>query len=173
MQNIISFDCETTGLSPSDSRITCICVKTEKEKYTFADQDEAKILMDFWKFVNKNIEKLFVGFNVMFDVDFVLIRSLKNGICVRKFFIEDVRDILNIKREYRFKGTLEYWADFFDVDHNGNLIGSDMPKLFEQGKIDIIKEHCEDDVRTVFELYKKLKNLGLVDVYRKKYDKYV
>ena len=62
------------------------------------------------------------------------------------------------------KGTLGEVAKFFGIQHDESLQGGDVMKWFESGEYDKIAEHLKDDVKTTYELLKKLMPLVQYDL---------
>ncbi len=159
------FDIETTGLDPMDSRVVCISINeigTDEIK-TFIDQDEKKVLTDFWAEVGSDIK--LIGFNSEgFDVPFLIKRCLINRIKINSFRSEDIRKTVNgfwYSYNKFGKGTLSDWAKVLGIKVETN-VGSEIPILFANNKFDEIKFHCEEDIKITKRLYELCKycNVG-------------
>jgi len=160
-------DVETTGLNPLDSRIIVIgCKLLDKEngeKY-FQAANEKLLLKEFWDFIKEKQIKTLIGFNVNFDWTFIKIRSLANRIYFKWFGkygdykISDLRKLLN--DQYKAKGKLSDYCKLFGIPHKNGLTGADVPRQFLEGKINLILEHLEDDIKSTYELYKIVSEFG-------------
>jgi len=52
---------------------------------------------------------------------------------------------------------LEYWCRRFDVESpKGSIDGSQVARVYRQGRIDDIGEYCLRDVRATSQLYKRV-----------------
>lgn len=167
----IYFDCETTGLEAIRQRILCISmiVKTDTEEkvVSFCDEDEIKVLSDFWNFINPN-EDLLISFNGdTFDIPFIYKRSLINKVKVKKLnknFCIDLRKVVNSffysYNKYE-KGQLTEWAGHlgFPVETDD---GSKMPILYANGNWEGIVKHCEEDIKITKALYDRCEEVGLL-----------
>jgi predicted PolB exonuclease-like 3'-5' exonuclease len=161
------YDLETSGLEPFEHRILCISmidVETKEEK-TFSGEDEQKFLQEFWEFV-KGAEQLIGYNNHNFDFPFLITRTLFYGVKVDKHINQvDLRKESNgfwTSYKQKVKGKLSDWAEKFGMKVCTNN-GNEMPAMYAQGNWNGICEHCIEDVRITFELYKRCKECGLFD----------
>ncbi|MGV9141728.1 MAG: ribonuclease H-like domain-containing protein, partial [Promethearchaeota archaeon] len=113
-------------------------------------------------------EKNLIGFNIKsFDIPFILKRALINDVIVCENFnglnIKDCKKIANgfwYSYNKRAKGKLSDWAKImgFEVEtHNGGHV----PKLYEEGKINEIVNHCIEDLKITRELWNRIKKCNL------------
>ena len=168
----IIVDIETTGTDPLKDRIIAIGIRKVNINVRAVDcRDEQDMLEQFWRIIhNENIQRI-IGFNVDFDWTFIKLRSLKYGIKIRHFRKHeeriDIRHILNSNRYA--KGTLNDYAKFFGIPYNSNISGKEIPQLWkkygetgDEKVIDAIMDHCKEDVEVTYQIYKKLKECGLI-----------
>jgi uncharacterized protein YprB with RNaseH-like and TPR domain len=167
----IFFDVETTGLDAIRQRILCICciVKTETEEkmIDFCDEDETKLLNEFWNYINPN-EDLLISFNGdTFDIPFIYKRSIINRVRVKKLnknFCQDLRKVVNsfffCFSKYE-RGTLSEWASHlgFTVETDD---GSKMPILFANKDWKGILDHCHEDIKITKALYDRCEEVGIL-----------
>lgn len=163
-------DIETNGLNVFErdddkqttkiNVISCISLYdvVEDKITSFCGSDEHKILEDFTIFLESSMstgEQIeFIGFNIeSFDINFIRAKLLINNIKLLPYKIVDLRKIINPDmyakgraRDYYMSMGLDYKTS------NGNF----MPQYYLEGRFDLIKEHCEEDIRLCFELYKKM-----------------
>ena len=156
------WDIETSGLAGIIDRITCISVLDllTNKVTTFCGEDETKILRDFWEKINGASE--IIGFNIVFDLPFLIQRTLINNILV-------CSNYHNIKKTYirllsiaffevyarTIKGTLDQWSDHLGFG-NKKTSGEEMIAFYKNKEWKKIKEHCEKDIIITSKLYWRL-----------------
>jgi uncharacterized protein YprB with RNaseH-like and TPR domain len=161
------FDLETLGLSPWHGRIICICLKDLEngEDMVFCGRDEKTLLQGFWGAVEPCCE--LVGFNSdEFDLPFLLKRSLIRDVPMKKLGkCIDLRKIVNgfwfsYKRD--IKGTLKDWARVLHMPMQSSP-GCEVWGEYKRGDWFLIVDHCLEDTRVTFELYKRCKESNLIN----------
>jgi DNA polymerase III epsilon subunit-like protein len=171
MDNII-IDIETSGLDPIESRILAIGIVTlsDGEKVEiFMDQDEKKILSDFWEFIRKQRTEntRLIGYNIDgFDWNFLKIRSLKHNLKVNYFdrFKERVDLMRILSPVNQAWKRLDDWCDFLDIEKKSLLTGADMTSLDlnnSEHKTMVI-EHLKDDLEKTKKLFYRMLDCGLI-----------
>lgn len=164
MAEEIAFDIETTGLNPFKDRVISIAVKTDTEEHIFTNKKERIILEKFWSFLRSLESIKLIGFNSFtFDIPFLYIRSLKHkvrAIDVRYKSV-DLRFLIAFGNKFK-SGTLEDYSKLigYTAKYNG-YSGKHLPLLWKEGKLDKLKEYALQDVKMTFELYQKVKEIGL------------
>lgn len=157
-------DIETTGLKPTDSRIVCIGTKDCEtgESRTFCDQDEGKMVSDFIEYFHKGGFREVIGYNVGFDIQHIFSKILKYRIKANGFLTSNVTDLMRILRNVRCgyttneSGRLEDWTMYlFGIQKIDK--GQSVPKLFEDGRINIIIEYNRRDVEMTYLLWLRIK----------------
>lgn len=128
--------------------------------------DERALLTRFWEMLDRKRPRL-VSFNGRtYDGPILMIRSAQLGIAPsrhlvpNRYNISEHCDLLDV---FRFMGawmqryTLDYWCRRFDVESpKGSVDGSQVGRLYREGRIDEIGEYCLRDVRATGELYAKV-----------------
>ena len=154
----IFLDCETTGLSPLAHRVVCIGTKVGEEKCVLMGKDEKEMLEGFINTIAEG--DVLVGYNVGFDMGFLILRSLKHGVdprkllsCARVDLMEKITELTRGKYV-----SLRKVATYFGLDY-GKANGTLIPELWEAGEYKPIMEHCLSDVRLTEQLFEKLKPL--------------
>jgi len=154
----IFLDIETTGLSPLEKQVTCICAKSENSNFKESNQDESLLLTNFKEYLLKHSieENEFITKNgKMFDIPFLLIRATLNNLDY-KFIIDynhfDLQDITS-KRV-----SLDDMATLYGVK-NKSASGLQAIDWFYKGKYEEIEDYCWQDVLTTEEVYKKWREL--------------
>ena len=168
MTTYLIVDCETTSLDPSENgRVTCISTYNfdTKKTLSFWGPDEAKIIGDFWTYVEDLKYPTLVTFNGdSFDIPYLIHRSIVTGQKVAKYNRLDLRLIVNsyfTSYNRQVKGSLKYWATVLGIDQH-TPPGSQMISLFLEQKYDEIKCHCEEDILITQKLFERLNVCGLI-----------
>ncbi len=129
--------------------------------------DERALLEKFWEIVgprNGRVPKL-VSFNGRgYDGPNVMIRSAQHGVRAsrqlvgsRYTFAEhcDLQEVFTFQGATRDLYSLEYWCRRFDVESpKGSIDGSQVGRVYREGRIDEIGEYCLRDVRATAQIYR-------------------
>lgn len=163
----IIFDIETTGLFDSlYERILCVCAHntTTGETKCFIDEDETKIIDEFFSYLSSLKDPTLFGFNSeSFDIPFMVRRAVVYKKRVPKFRSVDLRKKVNgffFSYNNQMKGSLRDWAEVFNMPVSTNP-GSEMFKLYKEKRFGEIKEHCLEDIKVTTKLYEHVKFCGL------------
>lgn len=176
----VFLDIETTGLSPLVHRIVCVGVKLksdiilrdeqgplligpdgvgQSDIVLLQDRDEAKMLADFVGLIDE--QDTLVGYNLGFDIGFVVLRCLKYRISPG--WVHRVPRIDLMERICALTGSrvpLRRAASFFGLgEPRGD--GADVPDMWEGGFLGDIKEHCLSDVELTERLFEKLRPVAV------------
>lgn len=157
-------DIETTGLEPvkGNHRVTFISVIKNDQIVNFYDEDEKKILTDFWSFVNDgDIIYTYNGDN--FDIPFIFKRCIVNDVKMKIVQSKDIRKMVNLYElnENSFvAGTLNDWGRVMGMEPKSED-GLECIKAFNEKNWDLIKNHCEYDVKIMYKLFQKMKECML------------
>jgi len=160
-KNYVFLDIETTGLDPFTDRITCICAKCGVDQECFMDQDEAKMLREFWGWLSAIPDPVIVGFNIYtFDIPFIHKRCLKHDVgapfCLKENYI-DLRFELKYPSSF---GTFEQYLNFIDLRKNGD--GLKAIELWRNERYDELKKYCMMDVELVEKLFERCLKSGII-----------
>lgn len=166
--NII-FDIETTGLDPLRDRIICIASKLNGKEEAIINADEKVILEKFWNSIKeiktKDLGFRLIGFNCWsFDLPFLIIRSFKHGVNIvdTRGKVIDLRHLLSYGNKYQ-NGKLSDYAELIGLEQKYNgYNGSDMKKLFEDGKLAEIEKYALSDIKITFGIYERALEIGLI-----------
>jgi len=162
----VCFDIETTGLDPFSSRITAIATSNGFGTDAIVDKDEKFILEKFWEGVKRKYPFIrLVGFNCQgFDMPFLIIRSLKHNIRVSDLNgkIIDLREVLSNGNKYQ-KGKLDDYAKLIGIGQKyKGYSGFEAIRLWNENKLEELKEYVLNDVEMTHNLYKRMKETGIV-----------
>lgn len=153
-----------TSLNGNFGRIICIGYAQDKNPVEVLAGDEKEILTKFWELAKTTSQ--FVGHNLFdFDMRFIMKRSV----------IHNVRPTVPINfaryRSSPLYDTMmewEHWAPgarvslsalghILGIDHDkGGVDGSDVARLYAEGKIKEIKAYCARDVEMVRAIYHRM-----------------
>jgi DNA polymerase elongation subunit (family B) len=132
---------------------------------------EADLLRKFWEVVGRKRPQL-VSYNGRgYDGPFLMIRSAQLGIAPSVQMVPnrydlsqhcDLQDVLGFHGTRRENYSLDYWCRRFDVESpKGSIDGSQIGRVYRQGRIEEIGEYCLRDVRATAQLYRKLRETML------------
>jgi len=146
------------ALSPITGRVTAIGTtilisKQQPKTHIFMDQDEKLMLSQFWTMLKALGEtRIFriVGFNIhSFDMPFLIVRSLANGVGLsyyNKNLIQDLRKILAFNQPYK-KGKLDDYAKMMGIE--GKYKGMDgfhACQLWKDKQYDELRAYLTQDL---------------------------
>jgi len=165
-----------TALSASYGEITCIgYCSLDGEVISIARDDtksEAELLTMFFDqvstMINKNTSIQIIGFNVLFDYEFLRIRSIINGI-KPPFDMPTLKAwdkrIYDVKNEFYgesvsvsgIRNSLDNTAKLLSISGKYNGIsGAEAPKMWLDGKYAELSSYCAQDVEMTREIYKRI-----------------
>lgn len=165
-------DIETKKYLPWDnSQIICIGLLDiqTKTKHVFHNISEEKLIHSFINFFdNKNFEEI-IGYNIPYDIRFLLSRCLKYQITAKNLFKAKMTDLmrivsLSVKEEnFNKPGKLGEWSSYLfgktTLYQNGSI-----RELFSKGKIDEIIAHNHRDLDLTYQLWERIwEVIGVVE----------
>jgi len=131
--------------------------------------DERAILVKFWELVARAKSGLprLVTFNGRgYDGPVLEIRSAQLGVKPSRNLMPnrysvaehcDLMEVFTFMGATRDRYSLEYWCRRFDVESpKGSIDGSQVSRVYREGRIDDIGEYCLRDVRATAQLYQKI-----------------
>lgn len=157
-------DIETTGLQPvkDDNRVLAIGV----DNAIIMHPNEKQSLTEFWEYLSTYTQ--LCGFNIDgFDIRFLLIRSVKHRVPVKRFTTLDLRRIL-ANNQYKAEGTLTDYCRIFGIEDGDELTGAEMIDAGQRWLAGddasgaLICSHLGWDLRKTKELHDLLVEIGLV-----------
>lgn len=131
---------------------------------TVHNNDERSLLHVFWTMA-ASCEHL-IGFGLRdFDWDWLLMRSAYHGLTIPRWWdpspytrhgLIDLQVLLNQGRAPKAGRSLAAVAEYFALEERPIGDGADVPKWVEEGRWDLVTEHCASDVRTTRALLEKI-----------------
>jgi hypothetical protein len=131
--------------------------------------DETALLEKFWETVGPRNGRLprLVSFNGRgYDGPNLSIRSAQHGVRPSRQLVGprytiadhcDLQEVLTFQGATRDLYSLEYWCRRFDVESpKGSIDGSQVGRVYREGRIDEIGEYCLRDVRATAQIYRRL-----------------
>ena len=157
-------------MHPLFSRILMIGLKFMNGKTELIyPKDEKELLTKFWNRINELKPELIVTFNgYNFDIPFIQIRSQINSvkptmdINLNKWKSDssnhyDCMQVLSANQTF-LNVALEISCQVFGIKvPEQRISGESVPKLYNAGELDTIKEHCTQDIEMTEELYLRLR----------------
>ncbi|MEK6862753.1 MAG: ribonuclease H-like domain-containing protein [Nanoarchaeota archaeon] len=152
------------SLDPNYSKIIVIGLKYNDE-IKLLTGEEKDILNEFWNFIKENNFTIVTHNGYNFDVPFIIARSIINNIQISKEInlnhwnmlkSNHIDAMLIFSQNVFTNASLKILARLNNVEFNDDgILGRDIERLWKEGKLDIIKEHCKNDI----EILEKLFNL--------------
>jgi predicted PolB exonuclease-like 3'-5' exonuclease len=156
-------------LNPIDSKVVAIGIRSNGVNKIIMDEDEKKMLQEFWWEWRKNISPMLqvVGFNILhFDIPFLVTRSFVHNVQIVPFVLKsivDLREKVNAYRHGPSRGTLKEFAEIMGLPTAG-MDGSEIAKLYSEGYLDTIKQYLSNDLETTEGMYKRLRDTNILSI---------
>lgn len=179
------------GLDPFEGQILCIVVydPSKNEMYTILDKDEKVVLIKLYDLIvkltafvpnpsttdisdpNINVGKfhkpIWIGHNVIFDLNFLFIRSIVHKIPLLKYLPNNERDYDHYEDTMKIIGygttdsskkfiSLEKACKLLDIPIKTSMHGSKVYDYYLEGRLEEISKYCQEDVLACVQLYNKL-----------------
>lgn len=127
----------------------------------YPEKNEKKLILDFWDIL-KDYE-YFISFNgSSFDIPTMTLHSMRHKIRPSVEISTDKYnshkrnhlDCYNILSDFgKRKGGLDYYLKYFDIcDGKGDIDGSMVQKMWDDGEYEKIGKYCLEDSRKTFDL---------------------
>ena len=160
-------DIETTTFIPwENGRIICIGHKDLKNnKITvYQDEDERTLIKRYINNFEKEQYTEIIGFNLNYDLRFILSRLLQYNIQATHFMHAKPTDLMAILKgpilelNYNKPGTLNQWSQLV-LQKSKLYHNTEIPDLYHAGKIQEIIRYNENDLEITYELYNRIQNI--------------
>ena len=162
---MVAFDIETTGLNPYEATVLLVGMKKGrkiKQWKLWEIQDEAELILDVLKEIEK-IDETILGYNnLKFDFPFMLERLKILGKYKQEFFSLYYKKWFDL---YQYLGndyrSLNYWLGQARIKQKyPDLKGRDVPLFFKKKDFQKIVNHNVDDLRTSEKMFKFLRKMN-------------
>lgn len=165
------FDIETTGLAPSCQVVAIgVCKKTEQGQvkadiFSVSDKSEPQIVQEFVDFFKDAADgaELYSFNGTSFDFSMLRARTMTLSDygdlnCEVADLEKQVHvDLSTLNKNNGNYENLESMCGRFGIEHKSDVSGSDVPGLFEEGKIEKIESYLKEDIRVTFRLAKAVR----------------
>jgi hypothetical protein len=156
------------SVNPRLGRILCLSTDNGTH-YAMTEAAEKPLLVKAWDEI-RAAEGRVVTWNGTFDLRFLLVRSLANGIgpsiapsLIRQWFKKydhwqhfDVKSVL-LNGDLMSKEGLDEWAKFFGLAGKPDGIDGGMVAwMYREGQHDVIQDYCESDRTNTRAMYDRL-----------------
>lgn len=160
---------EMRAFNPNYSKIIVICIKQLGKETKTIEGNEKEMLTQLWEILENQTDKTTIVTHngYQFDVPFIILRSIINGVNIpviintSKWQMEFSNhfDTMQFFSQYgAFTNMrLTILAKMHNIETPGEGVsGADVERLFREGKIDTIKQHCKEDVILLEKVFQKL-----------------
>lgn len=157
-------DIETTTFLPWEKgRIICIGHKDlqTNKNYIIHDNEEKVLIKQYVDFFEKEKYTKIIGFNVNYDIRFILSRLLKYNIPAPHFLKAKSIDLMaflkgpDLRLNYNKPGTLNQWCKLA-LQRTKLYQNTQIPDLYLSGRIQDILNYNNNDLELTFGLYQRL-----------------
>ena len=160
-------DIETQNYLPWDnSRIICIGLLDlqTSTKHVFHNHSEEKLIESFISFFNDEGFSEIIGYNIAYDVRFLLSRCLKYEKSAKNVFDAKMNDLMKVlslsikEKNFNKPGKLGEWSSYLfgktTLYKNGSV-----NELFIKGNIDEIIAHNHRDLDLTYMLWNRINTI--------------
>ena len=158
-------DKESRSLHPLYSKIICIVIKGDEE--TVLIGEEKDILERFWS-IAKEYSRFVTHNGYGFDIPFIIVRSAINNvnfhskIWLNKYSMIGSNHFDTMlffsQNGVFFNVRLDIIARSLGIETSDDISGRDVERLYKEGNINKIIEHCRKDVQITEKIYLFLKD---------------
>ena len=154
-----------TSLDGAFGEVICVCLAIDdgpiQTLWRSVEQSEGELLERFVQIIPANTNLTFIGHNVKsFDSRFLRQRCMVNGVFIGSWV-----------KNYQVFDTMIEWAGRYDrqnwpslsklckafrIEHDDSFTGADVWPAVKRGDYDSVLKHCEDDVRAVREVWRRM-----------------
>lgn len=153
-------DASMSGLAWYTGKVCCVCMEDTEtgEKWGVYSTNEKEILETTTDILNKHIGKTLIGkSSVDFDVPFLIGRYLVNGVRAPIALTDKTEDVDNFfsrSRSCKQRTKLDTYAYALGLPMKP-FDGSKVQGMYDEGKLEEIKDYCQHDVHIVAEMVKR------------------
>ena len=162
-------------INPIDSSIVAIGIKRDgHEIVILRDEDEAKMLREFWEavaaFRKTAGTSRIVGFNIKdFDLPVLVTRSFINNVKIVPFNLKEVVDLREKLSAYKYgnvRGKLKEFAELIGMEILEDVDGSKVAELCWKGEWDKITAYLRRDIEITEAIHKRTVELRINEIER-------
>lgn len=158
-------------LNPIDSRIVAIGIRHQNQDKIFMDQDEKKMLQQFWaewkKIKQETPHAHIIGFNILnFDIPFIVSRSFIHNVEIVPFLLKtllDLREKINAHRYGKTRGKLSDYGKLLGL-RISEIDGSQIAELCKKQDWISLKNYLLSDLTITEEIFKRLKSTNILHI---------
>ena len=157
-------DIETSDYLPwTDSTIICIGIMnlTTRTKHVFHNDNEQDLIRSFTDYFNQRDFTEVIGYNITFDIRFLLSRCLRYQIPAQQLYNAKTTDLLKIlslqtqSDNYNKPGKLGEWSTYL-FNKNTLYQNGSIRQLYQQNMIQDIIAHNHRDLELTHQLYQRI-----------------
>jgi len=162
---------DRTALDGGYGRIVAIGYKLRDEpSVVISGAEELSLLTDFAAIpAHHDSLPIVVGHSCIgFDIPFLWKRAIIHGVRLPSWlpfnpkpWSERVFDTMHAWCGGQAYVSLDELADILGVPRAETIPGGEVPRAFQEGRIDEIVAHCHDDIETTYAIYNAMKAAGL------------
>tara|TARA_Y100000034_G_C6891217_1_gene410030 strand:+ start:1078 stop:1659 length:582 start_codon:yes stop_codon:yes gene_type:complete len=158
-------------LNPIDSKIVALGVRHKSENKIFMDEDESKILREFWdewkKIKQENPSTVIVGFGINnFDLPFIVSRSFAHNIEIIPFVLKlvvDLREKVNAYRYGKSRGKLSDYGKLLNLEVL-DVDGSKVAEMCINKDWESLKNYLIKDLEITEAMFKRIKDTNIIHI---------
>ena len=153
------------SLDPNYSKIIVIGLKLDNEVKLLTGE-EKNILNEFWNIIKENNDIIVTHNGYKFDIPFIIVRSIINNIKITKEIninpwgmikSNHVDTMLIFSQNVFTNAGLKILAKLNNIEFEDNkVMGKDIERLYKENKLDLIKNHCKNDIEILEKIFNKL-----------------
>ncbi|MBI2668061.1 ribonuclease H-like domain-containing protein [Candidatus Woesearchaeota archaeon] len=163
----------TKLLNPIDSKIIALGIRYKNQNIIFMDEDENKILKEFWsewkRIKDEDKNNIVVGFNLNnFDLSFITSRSFINNVQIAPFNIKltmDLREKINAYRYGKTRGRLVDYGRLLGLEIS-DVDGSRIAELCKEKNWEKLRGYLAGDLEITEQLLKRVKETNIINITR-------
>ncbi|MFH1664104.1 MAG: ribonuclease H-like domain-containing protein [archaeon] len=158
-------------INPIDSKLVAIGLRHNSRNIILQDENEKKMLEEFWKELaeikKKKKETKIVGFNVKdFDLPVLVTRSFINNVVIEPFVLKDVIDLREKVSAFRYgqtRGKLKEFGEFMGIELH-EMDGSQVAEECIKGNFEKIKEYLNKDLEITEKMLKRIIETRIIEI---------
>ena len=150
------------SMDPNYSKVIVIGLKYNNE-IKLLTGEERDILNEFWNIIKENNFTIVTHNGYSFDIPFIIVRSIINDILISKEIninpwnmskSNHIDTMLIFSQNTFTNSNLKILAKLNNIHFEDNgILGKDIERLWKENKLDVIEEHCKNDVEILEKLF--------------------